>query len=120
MTSKHCIQCKRSMTGRSDKKFCDDGCRNEFHNRKNGKKAMSVRQINAILRNNRKILQVFMPLITPIQIPKKTLETKGFNFNYFTGMEVVEKRTMHYCYDVGYTLAEDLCEMMPYTKEKKV
>lgn len=107
------------MTGRSDKKFCDDGCRNEYHNRKNGRKQLNIRHVNSILRNNRKILQVFMPLATPMQIPKKTLETKGFNFSYFTAMEVVEDRTLHYCYDVGYTLAEDVCEMQPYAKEKK-
>lgn len=109
-----CIQCKRVMTGRSDKKFCDDGCRNSYHNRRYGRKTMSIKQVNSILRKNRRILQVFIPGKEVIQVPKRSLESKGFDFRFFTGMEQKGKKTLMYCYDVGYTVAEDgLCEMVP-------
>ena len=30
---KHCLNCSRLITGRSDKKFCSDSCRTMFNNR---------------------------------------------------------------------------------------
>jgi hypothetical protein len=103
------------LNGRSDKKFCDDGCRNTYHNNRMFNKTVSIKQVNAILRNNRRILQVFMPQKGKIQIPKQTLLTKGFDFNYITSMAVKNKRTVLYCYDIGYSLAEDgSCEMSKY------
>ncbi len=114
MTVHKCIQCKKVMTGRSDKKFCDDGCRNSYHNRRYGRKTVSIKQVNSILRKNRRILQVFIPGNDTIHVPKRSLESKGFDFRFFTGMEKKGRKTLMYCYDVGYSLAEDgLCEMVP-------
>ena len=35
MSSKQCPECGEKIVGRTDKKFCSDGCRNTYNNRMN-------------------------------------------------------------------------------------
>ncbi len=56
MTVKNCLACERPIKGRTDKKFCDDSCRNNYNNRLNSDATPLIRNINNILRKNRRIL----------------------------------------------------------------
>jgi hypothetical protein len=52
-----CKYCEKPLRGRIDKKFCDDLCRNYYHNRFKMYDQRRVREVNAILYRNLKILR---------------------------------------------------------------
>jgi predicted nucleic acid-binding Zn-ribbon protein len=54
--NKNCPECGRSIFGRVDKKYCSDACRNSANNRLNADSNNFVRNVNNILRKNRRIL----------------------------------------------------------------
>lgn len=92
------------MRGRSDKKFCDDYCRNTFNNQLKSETNNHMRNINNSLRRNRRILQSLLPgPARSARAGREELARLGFNFNYFTHQDVNRKgKTCHYCYDYGY------------------
>lgn len=101
--SKKCLECKEPLLGRTDKKFCSDMCRNSFNNRLNSDSNNHIRNINNVLRKNRRILQdIMMGADTAKSTRNKMLE-KGFNFTYHTSTYTTKKgATYIFCYDLGY------------------
>lgn len=99
-----CITCNKSIKGRTDKKFCDDYCRSTYNNQLNGNDNNYVRNINNILRRNRRILEELLPASSPmIKLPRHNLQFKGFHFRYFTHTLTSKKgNTYYFCYDLGY------------------
>jgi hypothetical protein len=83
------------MTGRADKKFCDDGCRNAFHNMKSGESYNATRKINRLLRGNWVILNDLIE-VGEDRISLNELERFGFDSRFVTSMEVREDGTMVY------------------------
>ncbi|MEM7163074.1 MAG: hypothetical protein AAF487_11620 [Bacteroidota bacterium] len=97
-----CKDCGKTIIGRTDKKFCDDACRNSFNNKENSEINNYVRNINRILRKNRKILNYFNQGSRSVA-HKDDLLKKGFDFNYFTNIYRTKSgKTYFYCYDQGY------------------
>ena len=58
---KTCLQCGDKISGRIDKKFCSDYCRNAYYNDQNRDANNYVRNVNNILRKNRRILTDLNP-----------------------------------------------------------
>ena len=54
-----CLNCEKTLKGRTDKKFCDDYCRNSYNNQLKASKNNLVRNINNALGKNRRILESF-------------------------------------------------------------
>lgn len=54
---KKCLDCKKAISGRSDKRFCDDSCRNSYNYKQNSDQTNLIRKINHTLRKNRRILK---------------------------------------------------------------
>lgn len=103
VTMKNCLECSKNIVGRSDKKFCDDSCRNVFNNRQNMASNTYVRQVNTTLRKNRKILQNLLPDNGKTSISEKTLKVLGFNFEYFTHVYETKNGNLYkFCYEFGY------------------
>lgn len=99
---KYCLECNKPLMGRSDKKFCDELCRNSFNNRVNGKTTNLIRRVNSILRKNRRILLEFNPG-GKASVNKGKLLEAGFNFDYYTNTYTTKKgATYYFCYDQGY------------------
>jgi hypothetical protein len=97
-----CLECGEEFSGRIDKKFCSDMCRNAFNNKLNSDSSNLVRNINNILRKNRRILQEINHDGKAKAHKKKLLE-KGFDFNYFTSIYKTQKGSVYYfCYEQGY------------------
>ncbi|HHH52711.1 MAG TPA: hypothetical protein ENK91_03565, partial [Bacteroidetes bacterium] len=85
-----------------DKKFCSADCRISYHNRLNKDKNNYMRNVNRVLRKNRKILFELNPE-GKITIHKDKLLTKGFDFNYFTSEYITKAGKVYkYVYDQGY------------------
>jgi hypothetical protein len=95
---KHCIECKRPLLGRADKRFCDDVCRNSFNNRRNSETSNYMRVVNNALRKNRKILEEIY-LGKPTLIDRWQLLERGYSFAFCTGMEWKKKGMIFYCYE---------------------
>ena len=96
-----CYECEMSLQGRSDKKFCNDHCRNAWNNSRNSDSNNFMRNVNNILRKNRRILFEFIEL-KRTQTNKQELVLKGFNFNYFTHYtELDDGETKYLFYEAG-------------------
>ena len=60
--SKNCLACDKPVKGRTDKKFCDDFCRNKYNNQLKAGCNNYVRNINNALGKNRRILESLQSL----------------------------------------------------------
>jgi hypothetical protein len=101
---KNCLTCDKSIRGRSDKKFCDDYCRNNYNNQLKTANSGQVRLINNVLAKNRRILE---GLLTSDKETAKAsrdqLLLKGFSFIYITHTYTTKSgKTYFYCYEYGY------------------
>jgi hypothetical protein len=105
MTVKNCLACDRPIKGRTDKKFCDDSCRNNYNNRLNSDATPLIRNINNILRKNRRIMEELLSHLEKkvLVVDRQKLVEKGYQFEYFTEhFTNKENEQYYYCYDYGY------------------
>jgi hypothetical protein len=104
-----CQLCRQILQGRTDKKFCDDGCRNNFNNQQNSLMNKEVRTINRVLKRNRTILHALLPTgKMQIHVRKESLLLAGFNFSYCTHQGVSPSgNSYQICYDIGLILQEN-------------
>ena len=104
MDTKKCLACDKSIKGRSDKKFCDDYCRNNYNNQLKATTGTQIRLINNTLAKNYRILEAL--LAGDKEIAKTTREQlllKGFSFKYLTHIYTTKSsKTYYYCYEYGY------------------
>lgn len=97
-----CLECKKQLRGRLDKKFCDDSCRSSFNNAKNRVKNALIQRTNAQLRKNYQILSKYNTS-DKTTVVKQTLALEGFNFKLFTSIYITKANKVYYfIYDQGY------------------
>jgi predicted nucleic acid-binding Zn ribbon protein len=100
--SRLCLDCGEEISGRIDKKFCSDQCRNNFNNKQNSDSNNLVRNINNILRKNRRILSE-LNKAGKTKTHKEKLLNMGYNLNYHTHTYTTKTGTVYFfCYDFGY------------------
>ncbi|AXY73834.1 hypothetical protein D3H65_07505 [Paraflavitalea soli] len=107
-----CPTCGKTIKGRADKRFCDDYCRNNYNNQLNSDSVNYVRNVNNILRRNRRILEETMEGVERATARSKAeLAKKGYRFDFFTSIFTnKEKETYYYCYEYGFKeIAHDKC-----------
>lgn len=102
-----CLECGDVIQyGRTDKKFCNSVCKNQYHNRIIHSTARMKRQVNEILENNYTVLESLQRLgICTVSLEK--LEEMGFDPNYFTW---VGKNGCHKeigCFDLRYSISKN-------------
>lgn len=106
---KTCLNCGKSLKGRSDKKYCDDYCRNNYNNQIKAESNNHIRNINNALRKNRRILAELLP--DAEEMTKTTydkLTQQGFQFKYITHTYTNKKgNTYFFCYEYGYLPLEN-------------
>ena len=102
MNQRECLECGVPVKGRQDKKFCSDQCRNAYNNKLNSDQNNYVRNVNNILRKNRRILSELTPN-GKAKANKEKLLAKGFDFNFFTNTYTTKAgATYYFCYEYGY------------------
>ena len=102
-TIRSCLECGEKIVGRADKKFCSDQCRNAYNNRLNSDTSNTVRNINNILRKNRRILAELNKQSDKTMVTRENMLTSGFNFTYHTHTYTTKKGDVyHFCYEQGY------------------
>ncbi|RXM51063.1 MULTISPECIES: hypothetical protein [unclassified Chryseobacterium] len=103
----NCLECGEKIIGRSDKKFCNDACRNAYNNKQNKDSTNLMRNINNKLRKNYRILTE-VNIDGKTKISKSKLESIGFDFDYFTNIKVYKNGSEYkFIYDYGYKLLEE-------------
>lgn len=97
-----CEECGSPLYGRDDKRFCCDQCRSAWHNKQNSDALTFIRNINNILKKNRKILAELNPT-GKAKVRKKDLQERGFKFSYYTNIYLTKGGNEYFfCYDHGY------------------
>lgn len=101
---KHCLYCEKVIKGRTDKKFCDDFCRNSYNNEHNSDANNLMRNINNILRKNRRILKNSIPNHAEfIKVKRGQLLQKGYQLQYHTHFYQNQKGQVYtFCYEYGF------------------
>lgn len=102
MEARSCPECGETIKGRADKRFCSDMCRNAFNNKQNSDSNNYVRNLNNILRKNRRILEEVL-VGEKTTVAKQKLVDKGFNFGFNTHRHTtINKHVYTFCYEYGY------------------
>jgi hypothetical protein len=102
LEEKTCLECESPFRGRADKKFCSDQCRISYNNRLNSDGNNYVRNVNNILRKNRRILLELNPE-GKNRVSREKLRSKGFDFNFYTSTYTTKEGAQYfYCYEQGY------------------
>ena len=102
--TKTCLACDKPIKGRSDKKFCDDSCRNAYNNELKSITNNQMRNVNNALSKNRRILEELLPEgEETAKTTQDKLLQKGFLFKYVTHLYTTKAgKVYYYCYDYGY------------------
>ena len=104
---KTCLDCGNVLLGRSDKKFCNDACRNSYNNKLNKDSKNLLRNVNNRLRKNWRILEELNPR-GKSKVTRSKLIEKGFDFSYITSIYTTKVGTTYYfVYNQGYLPLEN-------------
>ena len=114
-----CLSCNKPVKGRTDKKFCDDHCRNNYNNQLKAGSNNLIRNINHSLGKNRRILESLIPEGEEMgRVSKENLLQEGFQFKYITHIYRNKKGASYFfCYDHGYLLLESEWYLVVRCKE---
>jgi len=110
---KGCENCGRELYGRTDKRFCNDGCRNQFNRtktlREQQKAHENLPEIFKIIRRNYEILKSFGPIAPNGGIMSSTgsLKVEGINTKYFTSIYMDGDGMWKFCFERGWLEYED-------------
>ncbi len=100
------MACGKPVKGRSDKKFCNEYCRNHFNNQRKARHTLNhyVKSVNSILIRNRTILESLLAEdAASIRTSAQKLQLQNFQFSYYTHQQTLSGgKTCYCCYDYGY------------------
>lgn len=104
---RYCIFCGKELKGRSDKKFCDDTCRNNYGYQQSKHNNELVNKINRSLLYNRNVLKSIIKCGRKI-VKKQILIDNNFNFDVMTGLYKTHKKCEYkLLYDYAYRCLND-------------
>lgn len=109
MKTKTCPVCNNAIRGRTDKRFCNDYCRNAYNNVKKAPQNALMRNINHQLSRNRRILLDQLTNKQTIQkTSKKKLINAGFDVTLCTSARTAKDGTIIYgCYETAFIQLND-------------
>ncbi|MBS1918274.1 MAG: hypothetical protein JST87_18555 [Bacteroidetes bacterium] len=105
-----CLNCGEPIKkGRSDKKFCDSACKDEYYNSRKSDEHQDIKKVDLTIKKNRRILKKLLGNQSEIIVKKDSLLEQGFKFDYHTH-HVISKlkgNEFIFCYDYGYHKTPD-------------
>ena len=104
MEQQKCVQCGEPLVGRLDKKFCDSYCRNTYNNETKRPHEQFIREVNTIIRRNRRILRLLCPQGKAV-VRKEVLDQLKYDYRYFSGIYRTRSAVYYLCYDYGFSPA---------------
>lgn len=101
--SRTCLNCNDPFEGRTDRKFCSDYCKSNYHYEANKHKEDTLfKTIDKQLKCNRKLLRSFNKA-GKSTVRAKKIVAEGFNPNYFTHYWKNQKGDIYlFCYEYGF------------------
>jgi predicted nucleic acid-binding Zn ribbon protein len=113
-----CLDCGTPVKGRTDKKFCDDSCRNNYNNHLKVEDNLILKRVNGILKKNRAILAQLTPG-GKAKVTRKRLLAAGFNFDYHTYSYTAQNGNIYiFCYEYGYLVLNEDSFLLVKREEK--
>ncbi len=104
-----CRMCGRPVSGRVDKKFCDDHCRSNFNNKARSRAAAEIRLVNSILRHNRRVLNSMVMDDDETYALRSSMDERGFNFNFYTQQQTLDDgNIVMLCYDYAWRHIDEI------------
>lgn len=109
-TEPTCENCGKPLFGRTDKKFCNDSCRNEFNRKKRTAQQIAeyekLPEIFKIIRRNHAILKTYQLEQTEpgamISVNRSELLHRGYHFKFFTSLHRDSTGQLwKFCFDYG-------------------
>lgn len=101
-----CLLCGKVLEGRSDKKFCDDTCRNNYNYQQN-KNNDVIKKVNKSLLYNRNVLKSLGKNGRKI-VKRQILTDRDFDFDLMTGVYMTSKKHEYrLLYDYAYRNLDD-------------
>ena len=103
MERKPCKHCKKELTGRSDKRFCDLHCKSAYHYKRSLEEAPRFfNKVDNQLKQNRRILKAFNKA-GKATVRSDVLEEQGFNPKFFTHYWKNKKGDVYlFVYEYGF------------------
>ena len=110
--SRPCKDCGKLIdlsVGRRDRQFCNETCKNRYHNKQAFEEEKEGKRIVKILKKNRNVLKKMEARKENREIPKERLLKEGFDFDYHTHFKTTVHFSYEYtfCFDYGYRKAKD-------------
>jgi len=112
-----CLECGEPLLyGRKDKKFCNDDCRNSWHNRNAHKVRATHGRVATALNRNYEILDALVRKKVECS-DLDELKAFGFRDNYFTGFRPGRYCREYQCFEICYKVrgqkVYDLHRLLP-------
>ncbi len=105
-----CLNCNKPIkSGRSDKKFCDSACKDEYYNKIKIQEHKEIKKIDQVLKRNLRILKrLFDPKKENKLVDREALLKAGFEFDFHTHLIITKFKANEFtfCYDYGYREVE--------------
>lgn len=103
-----CLQCQKPIqAGRADRKFCNDGCKNEYHNRERAREYSNTSHVISRLKQNRRILEGLLGERPEMFLTRDVLAKYGFDFDFHTHRHVsAQGNTFLLCFNFGYRVMD--------------
>ena len=89
-----CLQCGLPLVGRADKKYCDDGCRNTYHNARMMDANKICRPYHRSLKQNYGVLSEHLQAGTEV-VHKDELLMEGFDPKALDELLALEEKGLH-------------------------
>ena len=104
-----CLNCSKPIkSGRSDKKFCDSGCKDEYYNKIKTGEHKEIKKVDQVLKRNRRILKKLFNPSKERFVNREVLLKAGFEFDFHTHFVITKTKANEFifCYDFGYREVE--------------
>lgn len=99
-----CLYCRKTFSGNDNKKFCSDGCKNNFHNNRRKLENKEISTVINALKSNRRIIMDILGDKSIKSVSGQRLLDQGFIFRYHTHRRTNKGDGKEYifCFDFGY------------------
>ncbi|GAA3976628.1 putative nucleic acid-binding Zn ribbon protein [Mucilaginibacter dorajii] len=111
-----CAHCHKPLFGRTDKRFCNDTCRNTFNRQKTENQKLqasaNLPEIFRIIKRNYEILKENCPQVLDhdenMLVNAKEFLKTGFSPKFFTSVHITSYGEIWYCcFELGFRIGED-------------
>ena len=103
---KHCGKVIDPLKGRADRQYCDERCKNAYHNVRSSEENKDLERIDKLLRKNHRVLKKLFARADRDDIPRERLLKEGFDFRFHTHHVMTKTKSNEFIFCFGYGYRE--------------